>query len=38
MVVRFEPHEVTLVGFHEECEEILRRAGWLDFFGKFEGA
>jgi hypothetical protein len=37
MVVRYEPYGVSLVGVHENCEEILNMVGWLDFFGKFEG-
>jgi hypothetical protein len=30
MAVRYEPYGVNLVGVHEDCEEILSRAGWLD--------
>jgi len=37
MVVRFEPTRVELVETHPECNEILRRTGWMDFFDELKG-
>jgi len=37
MVMIFKPTRVELVETHPECNEILRRTGWMDLFDELKG-
>jgi hypothetical protein len=36
MAVRFEPYKIEIANLHPECQGILQREGWLEFFSKFQ--